>query len=45
VRDRLLEQSPDLDRSNYGYSRLRDFVLASGIVEMHKVKTPLLVRL
>jgi hypothetical protein len=45
VRDRLLEQSPDLNRSNYGYSRLRDFVLASGIVEMHKVKTSLLVRL
>jgi hypothetical protein len=45
VRDRLLEQSPDLNRSNYGYSRLRDFVLASGIVEMHKVKISLLVRL
>jgi hypothetical protein len=45
VRDRLLEQSSDLIPSNYGYSGLREFLLASGIVEMHRVRSTVLVRL
>jgi hypothetical protein len=45
VKKQLLEQSPDLNPGNYGYSRLRDFLLASGIVEMHRIGNVVLVRL
>ena len=41
----LLEASPDFKPENYGFRRLRDFVLASGKVEMHKVGSAWLVRL
>jgi uncharacterized LabA/DUF88 family protein len=34
----LVKISPDLNAPNYGYPRLRDFVLASGIVQL-KMKT------
>jgi hypothetical protein len=45
VKNWLLEQSPDLTPGNYGYVRLRDFILASGIVEMHEMRSAVLVRL
>lgn len=38
VGTRLIKISPDLNPRNYGYPRLRDFVDASGIVEL-KMKT------
>ena len=41
----LLKVSPDFKPENHGFSRLRDFVLASGVVEMHKVGSAVLVRL
>ncbi|KAL1590059.1 hypothetical protein WHR41_01432 [Cladosporium halotolerans] len=32
----LVKLSPDLNARNYGYGRLRDFVVASGLVELKK---------
>ena len=45
VGKRLHEQLPDFKPSDYGFTRFHDLLLASGIVEMHKVGTVRLVRL
>jgi hypothetical protein len=45
VRNRLIKASPGFAPSKYGFTRLRDLVIASGIVEAHKVPSAVLVRL
>lgn len=41
VGDKLIRISPDVNPRNYGYDRLREFVVASGIVELRmKNKEP-----
>jgi len=45
VKQRLVRLSPDLHYTNHGYSKLADFLMASGIVELKWTDNTMLVRL